>query len=138
MKEQIRKLEAQLKELKEVYENEQIAKYETSEHKHFNKGDIVTDGNIIAVVEWTENKGIGCEYEKGYFGGSIINGHRGFSTFKRDEFGIVSDEYFTKKHQLLITLTGLEIEEIKYSLGPRNCNHNKSKSKMLDYFNGIR
>lgn len=138
MKEQILKLEAQLKELKAVYENEQRVKYETSEHMHFEKGDIVTNGDTIAVVEWTENKGIGCEYEKGYFGGSIINGSRGFSTFKRDEFEIVTDEYFTKQHQLLITLTGLEIEEIKYSLGYRNCNPNKSKSKMLDYLDAVR
>jgi len=77
MKQQIEKLEAQLKELKEVYEIEQKIKYEASNHKHFEKLDIVTNGDRIVVVEWTENKGIGCEYEKGYFGGSIINGNTG-------------------------------------------------------------
>jgi hypothetical protein len=138
MKQQIEKLEAQLKELKEVYENEQKAKYEASEHKHFEKGDIVTNGDRIVVVEWTENKEIGCEYEKGYFGGSIINGNRGFSTFKRDEFSIVTDTYYTKQHEISITLTGLEIEEIKYSLGWRNCNPNKSKTKMLDCLDAVR
>ena len=138
MKQQIEKLEAQLKEQKEVYENEQKVKYEISEHKHFEKGDIVTNGDTIAVVEWTENKYIGCEYEKGYFGGSIINGRRGFTTFRRDEFEIVTDEYFAKQHQLSITLTGLEIEEIKYSLGYRNCNPNKSKTKMLDCLDAVR
>lgn len=138
MKQQIEKLEARLKELKEVYENEQKIKYESQSHKHFEKGDIVTNGDRIVVVEWTENKGIGCEYEKGYFGGSIINGNRGFSTFKRDEFSIVTDIYFTKQHEISINLTGLEIEEIKYPLGWRNCNPNKSKTKMLDCLDAVR
>lgn len=138
MKEIIEKLEAQLKELKEVYENEQRIKYEEHEHKHFEKGDIVTNGDKIVVVEWTENKVIGCEYEKGYFGGSIINGDRGFSTFKRDEFSIVTDDYYTKQHEISLTLTGLEIEEIKYSLGWRNMNSNKSKSKLLDCLDAVR
>lgn len=138
MKQQIEKLEAQLKELKEVYENEQRIKYEASEHKHFEKGNIVTNGDRVVIVEWTENKGIGCEYEKGYFGGSIINGHRGFGTFKRDEFEIVADEYYKKEHHISITLTGLEIEEIKYSLGWRNMNPNKSKSKLLDCLDAVR
>jgi len=138
MKKQIEKLEAQLKELKEVYENEQRAKYEASEHKHFEKGDIVTNGDRIVVVEWTENKGIGIEFEKGYFGGSIINGNRGFGIFKRDVFSIVTDDYYTKEHQITIALTGLEIEEVKYSLGGRNCNPNKSKTKMLDCLDAIR
>ena len=138
MKEQIEKLEAQLKELKEVYENEQRVNYETQPHKHFEKGDIVTNGNMVVVVEWTENKAINCEYEKGYFGGSIINGNRGFSSFKRDEYEIVTDEYYKKEHEISIKLTGLEIEEIKYSLGHRNCNSNKSKSKMLDCLDAVR
>jgi hypothetical protein len=138
MKEQIEKLEAQLKELKRVYENEQKLRYEASEHKHFEKGDIVTDGNHIALVEWTENKGIGAPYEKGYMGASIINGHRGFGTFKRDDFELVSDPYYKSTHTLTISLTGLEIEEIKYSLGPKNCNPNKSKTKMLDCLDAIR
>lgn len=138
MKEQIEKLEAQLKELKEVYKNEQKAKYEASEHKHFEKGDVVTNGDEVVVVEWTENKLIGCEYEKGYFGGSIINGNHAFSTFKRDDFSIVTDTYYTKQHKISIILTGLEIEEIKYSLGWRNCNPNKSKTKMLDCLDAVR
>ena len=138
MKEQIEKLEAQLKELKAVYENEQKIKYENSEHKHFEKGDIVTNGDRIVIVEWTENKGIGCEYEKGYFGGSIINGRRGFGTFKRDEFELVTDEYYRKKHHISITLTGIEIEEVKYYLGWRNVNPNKSKTKMLDCLDAVR
>ena len=94
MKEQILKLEAELKALKDVYEYEQKKMYENSKHKHFEKGDIVTNGDKIVIVEWTENKGIGCDYEKGYFGGSIINGRRSFGTFKRDEFEIVADEYY--------------------------------------------
>lgn len=94
MKEQIEKLEAQLKELKEVYENEQKTKYESQPHKHFEKGDIVTDGNQIVIVEWTENNACGMPYEKGYMGGSIINGNRGFGSFKRDNFEVVSDAYY--------------------------------------------
>lgn len=138
MREQIEKLEAQLKELKSVYETEQKTKYELSQHKHFDFGDIVTNGTTIVVVEWTENKVIGCEYEKGYFGGSIINGSRGFAIFKRDEFEIMLDNYFKKEHQVTITLTGLEIEDIKYSLGYRNCNPNKAKTKLLDCLDAVR
>lgn len=138
MKEQIEKLEAQLKELKEVYEKEQKQKYEVSEHKHFEKGDIVTDGNYVAVVEWTENTGIDCQYEKGYMGASIINGNRGFGTFKRDDFQSVKDEYYKAIHNVSIQLSGLEIEEIKYSLGWRNCNPNKAKSKFLDVLDAVR
>ena len=137
MKEQIEKLEAQLKELRQVYENEQKTKYEAQPHKHFEKGDIVTDGNYIALVEWTENNGIGMPYEKGYMGASIINGNRGFGTFKRDDFEIVSDPYYKDTHEITISLTGLEIEEVKYSLGSRNCNPNKSKTKMLDLLDTV-
>jgi hypothetical protein len=132
MKEQIEKLEAQLKELREVYENEQQIKYENQEHRHFEKGDVVTDGNYICVVEWTENKGIDKPYEKGYMGASIINGSRGFGTFKRDLFNKVEDPYYLSSHKIEIELTGIEIEEVKYSLGWRNMNTNKSKTKMLD------
>jgi hypothetical protein len=138
MKEQIEKMEAQIRELKEVYENEQKAMYESRTHKHFEKGDIVTNGDTIVIVEWNENKIIGCEYEKGYFGGSIINNHRGFGTFKRDEFDLVVDEYYKKEHQISLVLTGLEIEELKYTLGYRNLNYNETKSKILDYLDTIR
>lgn len=138
MKEQIEKLEAQLKELKEVYENEQKIKYESQSHKHFEKGDIVTNGKDVVVVEWTENSAIGMPYEKGYMGGSIINGNRGFGSFKRDEFELVNDSYYRNEHKLEMSFTGLEIEEIKYSLGWRNCNPNKSKIKILDLLEAVR
>ena len=137
MKEQIQKLEAQLKELKDVYEAEQKTKYENQPHKHFEKGDIVSNGKDIVIVEWTENNACGMPYEKGYMGGSIINGNRGFGSFKRDEFEIINDPYYKSNHTLTFSLTGLEIEEIKYSLGWRNCNPNKSKSKMLDLLEAV-
>ena len=138
MRQQIEKLEAQLKELKEVYENEQKLKYENQPHKHFEKGDIVTDGNYIVVVDWTENNYCGMPYERGYMGGSIINGNRGFRSFKRDDFEIVNDPYYKGEHKIKITLTGLEIESIKYSLGNRNVNPTKSKTKILDCLDAVR
>lgn len=137
MKEQIEKLEAQLKELKKVYEDKQRIKYEASEHKSFKNGDIVTNGNIVAIVEWIENKLIGCQYEKGYFGGSIVNGNRGSGVFKRDEFELVADEYYKKEHQILISLTGLEIEEIKYYLKNKNFNSNDTKSNILNCLDAV-
>jgi hypothetical protein len=132
MKEQIEKLEAQLKELKEVYEKEQKTMYENMPHKHFEKGDIVTDGNNIVLVEWTENKAIRNEYEKGYMGGSILNNRLGFGTFKRNNFEPVTDKYWTKDHYIDLSLTGIEIEELKYYLGDRNMNPNNAKTKLLD------
>jgi hypothetical protein len=62
----------------------------------------------------------------------------GFSTFKRDEFEIVIDEYFRKVHQVSIMLTGIEIEELKYSLSSKNCNQNRSKIKLLNCLDAIR
>jgi hypothetical protein len=56
----------------------------------------------------------------------------GFGSFRRDEFESVNDTYYSTTHKVKINLTGLEIEEIKYSLGYRNFNPNKSKTKLLD------
>ena len=138
MKEQIEKLEVQLQELKKVYEIEQRIRYELSEHKHFDKGQIVTNGKKIGIVEWTSNQSCDCAYEKGYMGLQLITENRGFLCFaKRDEWEVVDDNYYLQTHKIEIELTGLEIEEIKYSLGGRNINPNKSKSKILDYFNTI-
>ena len=47
-------------------------------------------------------------------------------------------EYYKKEHHISITLTGLEIEEVKHSLGWRNMNPNKSKSKLLDCLDAVR
>jgi hypothetical protein len=132
MKEQIKKLEDQLKELKQAYTDEQKIQYESSKHKHFEKGDVVTDGSDILIVEWTENNAIEISYDKGYMGCSRINKRRGFCTFKRDEFSLVEGDYYSKPHLFEIILTGFQIEDIKYCLGERNVNPNKTKTKFLD------
>jgi len=138
MKEQIQELEIQLKKLKEAYDIEQKIAYENKPHKHFDEGDIVTNGKHIGIVGWTENKVCDCPYDKGYMGISKINDNRGFLGFaKRDEYEIVNDEYYTQLHKIEIELTGLEIEELKYTLGWRNMNPNKTKSKMLDLLDAV-
>lgn len=139
MKEQIQELENQIKKLKDAYEIEQKSVYESKTHKHFNEGDIVTNGSYIGIVGWTENLAIGVPYEKGYMGISIINGNRGFLCgAKRDEYDIVNDLYYTQNHSINIQLTGLEIEELKYTLGCRNMNTNGTKSKILDVLDNIK
>lgn len=133
MKQEIQELENQLKKLKDAYELEQKTVYESKQHKHFDEGDIVTNGKDIGIVGWTENKGCNCPYDKGYMGISLITGSRGFMAFaKRDEFELVTDDYYTKQHKIEFELSGLEIEELKHTLGWRNLNPNKTKSKMLD------
>ena len=138
MIEQINELGNQLKKLKAAYEIEQKSAYENRDHKHFNKGDIVTNGTDTGVVGWTENNACNCPYNKGYMGISLISGNRGFMAFaKRDDFDIVVDKYYSDNHNIRIELTGLEIEELKYTLGYRNMNPNKTKSKLLDLLDAI-
>ena len=138
MKEQIQELENQVKKLKEAYEIEEKSSYENKPHKHFDEGDIVTNGSYIGIVGWTENLGIGLSYDKGYMGISIINGNRGFfGGAKRDEYELVSDLYYTQNHSINIQLTGLEIEELIYTLGYRKMNPNKTKSKLRDLLESV-
>ena len=139
MKEEIKKLEENLKELKKAYEQKQKEDYENKKHKNFKKGDLVTNGAETGIVGWTENKACDCPKEKGYMGISLITGSRGFKAFaKRDEYTLVKDKYYDKIHKVKIELTGIEIEELKYTLGYRNCNSNKVKSRMLDYLDTLR
>lgn len=133
MKEQIKKLEEQVAELKAAYEKEEKEKYENQEHRDFLKGDIVTDGTNVGIVDWTENMAINCPHKRGYMGVHIISGRRGFAApCKRDEWMHVDDPYYTTKHILKLELTGLELEELKYSLGYRNVNPNNTKTLLLD------
>lgn len=134
---EIKALEKSLDALKKAYEKEQLKEYEEKEHKHFNDGDLVVSGEVIGVVEWSENIAIGCNYSKGYMGVNLQSGNRGFAVLKRDEFELVTDGYYKKIHAIVIELTGLEIEELKYTLGWRNCNPNKTKSKVLDILDSI-
>jgi len=137
MTDQIKKLEEALKELKETHATQEKKEYESKTHKTFSSGDIVTNGNTVGVVGWTENKLIGCEYDKGYMFLNYITNPRGGGVVKRDDFDLVTDPYYTKTHVMQFALTGLEIEELKYSLGYRNCNPNPTKDKIysvLDCF----
>lgn len=133
MIEQIKKLEESLKELKESYEKDKRLAYENSPHKDFSKGDIITNGKDVGIVEWTENMSCSTPYESGYMGVQIITNRRGFLAFaKRDEWDKVTDPYYLGTNKIEIELTGLEIEELKYTIGPRNFNPNKTKTKILD------
>lgn len=137
MKQEIQELENQLEKLKKAYEIEQQISYEKQLHKHFDEGDIVTNGKDVGIVGWTENVGCDFPYNKGYAGISLISGNRGFGTYKRDEWDLVKDDFYTTSHKIEIDLTGLEIEDLKYVLGSRNVNPNKTKSKLLDLLDSI-
>lgn len=129
MKDIIKKMESNLNELKIAYAEEERNKYENKEHKHFEIGSIVSNGYFIGVVKWSHNTAIDCPYQKGMMGVDILNGERGFGCFKRDEFNLVEDDYYLSKYSLKVELTGIEIEDIKYSL--RRTNPSQTTAKLL-------
>jgi len=137
LKEQIEKLEEQLRQFKKSYEEQETLNYRNQTHKHFEEGDIVTNGNYVVKVEWLDNKAVGMPYEHGYMGATILNNSLGFGTFRRDEFELVKDNYYTKEHEIKLYLTGTEIERIKHYLHSRNMNPSKAKDKLWDVFDGI-
>lgn len=133
MKKQIEQLENDLLELKKSYEIKERIEYENSVHKTFKEGDIVSRGNEVGIVGWTENKAINCPESAGYMGISLITGTRGFlAPTKRDEWGLVNDPYYTNVYEIKLELTGLEIEDLLYYIGPSNFNPNSAKSKLID------
>ena len=138
MKEQIEELKNKVKEIETAYALEQKQSYENKPHKHFDKDDLVSDGKRVGVVGWTENKVCNCPYESGYMGVSLISDSRGFLAFaKRDDWYKVDETYYKSKHLLVIELTGLEIEDLKYKLGGRNVNPCEAKTKLLDHLDHI-
>lgn len=133
MRKEIEQLEKQLIELKKAYEKKEHEDYTKSQHKEFKKGDIITNGIDTGIVGWIENKHMNITADMGYMGVSLISGTRGFaSPLKRDEWELVNDPYYMNTHELKLELTGLEIEDLLYYIGPRNFNHNAAKSKLID------
>lgn len=114
-------------------ENEQ--KYlPNKKHKHFNVGDVVTDGKQIGIVKCTENKFFGYNYEDGYMGIIMITGEKKYLvTVKRDKWKKVDDPYYSNIYKIDIELTGKEIEEMKkYTI--QNWNE-ELKAKILNSLN---
>lgn len=133
MNKQIEQLENDLLELKKSYEIKERMAYENSVHKTFKEGDIVSRGNEVGIVGWTENKAINCPESAGYMGINLITGTRGFlAPTKRDEWELVNDPYYTNVYEIKLELTGLEIEDLLYYIGPSNFNPNSAKSKLID------
>lgn len=133
MKKEIEQLEKQLSELKKAYDKKEHEYYIKSAHKNFKEGDIITNGIDTGIVGWVENKHMNITADMGYMGVSLISGTRGFaSPLKRDEWDIVIDPYYTNSYELKAELTGLEIEDLLYCIGPSNFNHNPVKSKLID------
>jgi hypothetical protein len=139
MKLEIEALEKNLAELKRKHELQERLDYENSPHKSFNSGDIVKNGDQVGIVGWTENKGIKLPEQAGYMGVSLITGTRGFlSMTRRDEWELVTDPYYTNKYEIKTELTGLEIEDLLYYIGPKNFNPNDTKSKLIVLLKSIR
>lgn len=138
MEKEIQELEEKLAALKSAFNLAQKKAYEAKPHKDFKIGDLVTNGRNMGTVAWTENKNCGYPESDGYMGIDLISGTRGFSApARRDEYELVTDPYFKEFHDIHISLTGLEIEELKYSLGPSNANPNPVKTaviRILDSF----
>jgi len=131
MEKEILELEALLARLKDVYRKQKKEQYENKLHKDFNVGDIVTNGEYIGTVRWTENKVSGYGHDRGYMGIDLISGSRGFlAPVKRDDYKLVADSYYTDLHDISLQLTGLEIEELKYSL-KIDASINKAKDTVL-------
>lgn len=133
MKKEIEQLENSLAELKRKHELQERLDYESAAHKVFQEGDIVKKGDMIGLVGWIENKAINCPGHAGYMGVSLITGTRGFlAPTRRDEWDIVNDPYYTSIFDVKIVLTGLEIEDLLYYIGPPNFNPNPAKQKLID------
>lgn len=132
MKKEIEQLENQLIELKKAYEKKEREDYIKAKHKVFKEGDIITNGVDTGIVGWIENKHMNITADMGYMGVSLISGTRGFSAgLKRDEWELVNDLYYTEEYALKMTLTGLEIEDLLYYIGPDNFNYNAAKTKLI-------
>lgn len=139
MKLEIEALEKNLAELKRKHELQERLDYESSPHKSFKEGDIVKSGDQVGIVGWTENKAIKLPEEAGYMGASLITGTRGFlSMTRRDEWELETDPYYTNKYEIKTELTGLEIEDLLYYIGPQNFNPNDAKSKLISLLKSIR
>jgi len=133
----IEEIEKNLAAMKEAYAEEQKESYEKKEHKHFEVGEIVTDGNNVGVVGWTENKACGAAYEMGYMGIDLINGNKGFMAFaKRDEFKLVESTFYNDVHDVKLSLTGVQIVDLKYRLRTTNSSETtREVMKILNLFN---
>lgn len=139
MKKEIEQLEANLAQLKREYEMQERLNYENATHKVFKEGDIVKKGDQVGIVGWTENNAINCPQNAGYMGVSLITGTRGFmAPCRRDEWELVNDPYYTNSYELKAELTGLEIEDLLYCIGPQNFNPNPAKSKLTDLLRSIK
>lgn len=133
MKKEIEQLENSLAELKKKHELQERLDYENAAHKVFQEGDIVRKGDAVGIVGWTENNAINCPHHAGYMGVSLITGTRGFlAPTRRDEWDMVNDPYYRNIYEIKIELSGLEIEDLLYYIGPLNFNPNTAKSKLID------
>jgi len=141
MKELIEKMEQDLQELKKQWNIQQEKEYRAQEHKDFKKDDYVTNGDIIGIVGWTENKHMNIVHEDGYMGVNIINKKGGFiAPVKRDEFTELETskrEYYENIHTVTFQCNGISIDrfmsEIHYNLNPFD-----GKTSLLDSLNYIR
>lgn len=139
MKKEIELLEKTLSDLKKQYEAQEQLDYESSAHKPFETGDIVRKGDVVGIVGWTENNAINCPNHTGYMGVNIITGSRGFiSKARRNEWEIVNDPYFYTSFEIKTELTGMEIEDLLYCIGPVNCNPNDTKTKLINLLKSIK
>jgi hypothetical protein len=120
MKQIIEDLEKKLSELKESYEIQQRKNCENGIHKEFEVNDVVTNGVETGIVSWVENKGVGCEKEKGYMGLSLLTQRMGFKIAKRDEYEKIETKYYTENHKIEFYLSGIEIDELIYRLSHSN------------------
>lgn len=139
MNKEIEQLEQSLVELKRQYEIKERLDYEKSPHKAFKEGDFVKKGDVIGIVGWVENKASNLPEHAGYMGVSLITGTRGFmAPARRDEWDLVDDRYYKNIYELKMELTGLEIEDLLYCIGPSNFNFNAAKSKLIDKLKSLK
>lgn len=139
MNKEIEQLEKNLSELKKAYEVHEKLEYERLPHKIFEKGDIVKSGDKVGIVGWTENKAIHITEDRGYMGVSLISGTRGFlAPTRRNDWELVDDPYYKSIYDIKIVLTGLEIEDLLFYIGPPNFNPNPAKQKLIDLLKSFR
>jgi len=132
MEEIFQKLRDAIDKLEEEYKRKQIEEYKKTPHIQFKTGDIVTNGEIIGRVVWTENPALNISEEEGFMGVDILNGDLGFlGPCKRNDFRLVSRDtlkLLMQPHDIFIELTGEQIYELLYYIDSRDTSYRKSKN----------
>ena len=140
MKEYFDNLIKQTEEMRDAWLKTEEEAYRRGPHKTFLVGDYVKKGLEYGRVEWLSNKAIGIKEDCGYFGLDILSGNMGFrAPCRLDEYVALSEQelcYLESDHEITITLTGEQVERLRYDISSRN--HSGPQDKLSEAIKKIR